>query len=95
MWSAVTTVCAKPGCGGSSVGDVDWRLDGALLDTGDDVLATYRVHARGRGSGVEVAQRLTLIWTIRDAKVTRVRAYSNRSAALEAWGCASRRVEFR
>ena len=67
-------------------GDVSWRLDGEPLDTGGDVVATYRVHGRGRGSGVEVDQRLTLIWTIRDAKVTRVRAYSNREEALEAVG---------
>ena len=67
-------------------GDVNWRIDGDLRDTGDDVVATYRVHGRGRGSGVEVDQRLTLIWTIRDAKVIRVRAYSDRAEALGAVG---------
>src|SRR6516164_1764554 len=49
-------------------GDVSWRLDADPLDAGDHVVATYRVHARGRASGVEVDQRITLIWTVRDGK---------------------------
>jgi ketosteroid isomerase-like protein len=35
-------------------GDVKWQLDREPLDAGNDVVATYRVHGRGRGSGVEV-----------------------------------------
>jgi ketosteroid isomerase-like protein len=66
--------------------DVDWRLDGDLAEAGDEVAATYRVHARGRGSGAEVVQRLTLLWSIRDGKVVRVRAYRERERALEALG---------
>jgi ketosteroid isomerase-like protein len=66
--------------------DVDWRLDGDLVEAGDEVVATYRVHARGRGSGAEVVQHLTLLWTIRDGKVVRVRAYRERGRAVEALG---------
>jgi ketosteroid isomerase-like protein len=66
--------------------DVDWQLDGDLIEARDEVAATYRVHARGRGSGAEVVQRLTLLWSIRDGKVVRVRAYREREQALEALG---------
>ena len=67
-------------------GDVSWQLDADPLDAGDDVVATYRVHGMGRKSGVEVDQRLTLVWTVRDGKIARVRAYAERSEALEAVG---------
>jgi ketosteroid isomerase-like protein len=67
-------------------GDVRWDFDGEPIDAGNDVVATYRIHGRGRGSGVEVDQRLTLIWSVRDSKIARVRAYRERAEALEAAG---------
>jgi ketosteroid isomerase-like protein len=67
-------------------GDVNWQLDGHPIAAGDDVVATYRVKVRGRGSGVQVDQRLTLVWSLRDGKVVRVRAYLERPEALEAVG---------
>jgi ketosteroid isomerase-like protein len=67
-------------------GDVNWQLDGDPLDGGDDVVADYRVHGRGRESGVEVDQRFTLIWSVRDGRIARVRAYRERGEALEALG---------
>ena len=68
-------------------GDVRWQLDGEPIDAAEgDVVATYRVHGRGRGSGVAVDQRLTLIWSVRNRKIARVRAYSKRTEALEALG---------
>jgi ketosteroid isomerase-like protein len=67
-------------------GDVNWRIDGTPIDRGDDVVVTYRVHGRGRGSGVAVDQRITLVWTLRDRKVARVRAYLERAEALEVAG---------
>jgi ketosteroid isomerase-like protein len=69
-------------------GDVKWQLDGDPLDAGDEVVVTYRVHVRGRGSGAEVDQRLTLVWLVRDGKIARVRAYRERAEALEAAGLA-------
>jgi ketosteroid isomerase-like protein len=67
-------------------GDVQWALDGEPIDAGSDVVATYRVHGRGRESGVEVDQRLTLIWSVREGKIARVRAYRERAEALETVG---------
>jgi hypothetical protein len=65
---------------------VTWERDRDPLDAGDEVVATYRVHGRGRASGAEVDQRITLLWSVRDDKITRVRAYRERSEALEAAG---------
>jgi ketosteroid isomerase-like protein len=67
-------------------GDVSWELDGDPVDAGDEVVVTYRVHGRGRGSGAEVDQRFTLLWSLQNGKVTRVRAYRERAEALEAAG---------
>jgi ketosteroid isomerase-like protein len=64
---------------------VDFRLDeGSIVESGDDVVATHRTTGRGRGSGLTVDQRITLIWTVRGGRVTRVRAYRDRAEALEA-----------
>jgi ketosteroid isomerase-like protein len=65
---------------------VDFRLEGSILESGDDVLATQRISGRGRGSGLPVTQSITLIWTVRGGRVTRVRAYRERAEALEATG---------
>jgi ketosteroid isomerase-like protein len=66
---------------------VDFRLDEAsIVESGDDVVATHRTAGRGRGSGLEVDQRITLIWTVHGGRVTRVRAYRDRAEALEAAG---------
>jgi ketosteroid isomerase-like protein len=67
-------------------GDVSWSLDGDPLDAGEEIVATYRVHGRGRGSGAEVDQRLTMIWLVREGKIARVRVYRERAEALEVAG---------
>jgi ketosteroid isomerase-like protein len=59
---------------------------GEVAAVGDDVVVTYCLHARGRGSGVEVRQSVTLVWTLRERKVIRIRAYLSRADALEAAG---------
>lgn len=66
--------------------DVSWEFDSEPVDAGDDVVATYRVHARGRGSGAAVDQRISLVWTVRGGRIARVRSYGARAQALEAVG---------
>ena len=63
-----------------------WHLDEDVVDVGDDVVATYRVRGRGRESGASVEQRITLVWSVRGGKVVRVRAYGERTDALESVG---------
>src|SRR5262245_27534590 len=65
---------------------VEFGLDGDIVQSGDDVVAGLRISGRGRGSGLPVNQRITLIWTVRGGRVTRVRAYRERAEALAAAG---------
>ena len=57
-----------------------------FLDAGEQVVVATRIRGRGRGSGVEVDQRITLLWGLTDGRVTRVAGYRDRSEALEAAG---------
>jgi ketosteroid isomerase-like protein len=65
--------------------DVDMEF-GEVDDVGDDVVVTYPLRARGRGSGIEVNQSFTLVWTLQEGKVVRIRSYAGRAQALEAAG---------
>jgi ketosteroid isomerase-like protein len=65
--------------------DVQIEL-GEVAARDDKVVATYPMHARGRESGIEVHQAITLVWILRRRKVVRIRSYADRSAALEAAG---------
>jgi ketosteroid isomerase-like protein len=52
---------------------------------GDHVLVAMRQRARGRGSGVEVEERLYQLFTLRDGKVFRFEEYSDEADALKAF----------
>jgi ketosteroid isomerase-like protein len=43
-------------------------------------------HARGRASGASIETRVAQLFTLRDGKITRIHAYSDREAALAALG---------
>jgi ketosteroid isomerase-like protein len=64
---------------------VDFGLD-EIVDAGDDVVAVHRISGRGRESGLVVDQRIPVVWTVRDGRVVRVRAYRDEAEALEAAG---------
>ena len=57
---------------------------GEVAAAGDVVVVTYQLGARGRGSGVEVQQTITLVWALEAGKVVRIRAYMSRDEALAA-----------
>ena len=57
-----------------------------FLDAGEHVVVTTRIRGRGRGSGLEVDQSITLLWTLSMGRVTRVGGYRDRSEALAAAG---------
>jgi ketosteroid isomerase-like protein len=59
---------------------------GEVAHDGDVVVVTYEIHGRGRGSGVEVRQPITLVWGLAEGKVVRIHAYLTREEALEAAG---------
>ena len=57
-----------------------------LSDAGDDVLTWATFRGRGAQSGVETSLDLWHVWTLRDGKAMRGRAFRNREEALEAAG---------
>jgi len=58
-----------------------------FIDAGDRVVVLETIHARGRGSGVELDTRTSAtIWTLRDGRATRVQIGFDRQEALKAVG---------
>jgi ketosteroid isomerase-like protein len=57
-----------------------------LHDLGDRVLALLHESARGARSGLEVEQHPAFLYTFRANRIARVRAYLDRTEALEAVG---------
>ena len=58
-----------------------------FIDAGDQVVVLETIHARGRGSGVELDTRTTAtIWTLRDGHATRVQIGLDPQQALKAVG---------
>jgi ketosteroid isomerase-like protein len=58
-----------------------------FIDAGESVIVPNVVHMRGR-DGIEVTARSTLVFTLRDGKVTRICLYQERDEALKAVGLA-------
>jgi ketosteroid isomerase-like protein len=69
------------------MGTFEWRFETEeIIDAGDAVIVVTRQIARGRGSGVEVTNRVVMVFGFRDRRVTSADAYKTRSEALEAAG---------
>jgi ketosteroid isomerase-like protein len=63
----------------------DYDLDPEeAIESGDRVLMIARVRARGRGSGVELHQRIGYLHTVRDGRVARTDAYFDAEEARRA-----------
>jgi ketosteroid isomerase-like protein len=65
----------------------DFRVAGEeFRDLGESVLVAIRVEGRGRGSGVPVVGRQTLVFDLRDGKMARVRSFLDHGEGLRAAG---------
>ena len=64
---------------------------GDLLEAGDHVVVPFTHRLRGRASGIDVVARYSAVFTVRDGKIVRFRDFASHGAALETWGCGSRR----
>ena len=51
---------------------------------GDALVVSARSTARGRGSGVNLEEEITLVYWVRDGKAVRLQAFRSRDEALEA-----------
>jgi ketosteroid isomerase-like protein len=65
-----------------------WRIeDLEVRSIGEDrTLSLFRIYARGKGSGVELARDDAAIAEFRDGKIVRIAYYNDRAQALEAAG---------
>ena len=67
----------------------EWSLDPEEYIDGDDrVIVVAKMHARGRGSGVEVDRQDALLYELRDGLIVRIDYFNNKSEALAAAGLA-------
>lgn len=57
-----------------------------LLEVGDQVVALVRAVGRGRQSGLEIDDRIAIIFSLRDGKLAAVRVHPDSTAALESVG---------
>ncbi len=57
-----------------------------FFEEGDDVVVLARMHGRLKGSNQEIETTAGHVWTFRDGRVIRFRAFDNPTEALEASG---------
>ena len=60
-----------------------------LWDTDEYVVVAARLTAKGRQTAIPVEQHFALLWTFREGKALRVRAYASPAEALAAIGLAA------
>jgi ketosteroid isomerase-like protein len=66
-----------------------WSMEpDEFIDAGDTVVIFIRMRAKGRSSGIEIDRRDALVYEIRDALITRIDYYNDRTEALQAAGLA-------
>ena len=53
-----------------------------MLERDDEALAVLRVKLQGRGSGVQLDDRIAQWWTLRDGKLVGMRLYQDVDAAV-------------
>jgi ketosteroid isomerase-like protein len=59
-----------------------------VCDAGEAVVVAMRLTAKGRRTAIAVEQQTVGVWTMRDGKVTSIRAYASLSEAFHAVGLA-------
>jgi len=60
-----------------------------FIDAGDRVVVPARLVARGRDTGIEAVQHLTMVWTLREGRAIGCETYATKDEALEAAGAAA------
>lgn len=65
-----------------------WRTEGnEIVPIGEDmVLSTFRMVAKGKGSGIELGRDDAILVEFRDGKVTRIGYYNDQAQARQAAG---------
>jgi ketosteroid isomerase-like protein len=55
-----------------------------FIEAGDQIVVSLQQHARGKGSGAEVAGPVAHVWTMKDGAAVGLRIFSDKEKALEA-----------
>ncbi len=63
-----------------------------IVESGERVLVTLHQRAKGKGSAVEVEIRTPNVYTFRDGKLFRIQLFTEREAALEAFGSTDEQI---
>ena len=67
----------------------DIRFEGeGFWEAGDSVVVALRLTARGRRTAITVEQHSAGVWTVRNGKILRIRAYASLAVALRSVGIA-------
>jgi ketosteroid isomerase-like protein len=56
------------------------------IDAGEHVVTPIQIVVKGHESGIEVAQPVTFVWTMRSGRAVRLQPYADKQAALRALG---------
>jgi ketosteroid isomerase-like protein len=72
---------------GDTMDEVRFEVE-EMVDAGDCVIALTRLVARSRTTGIELAQPVAMVWTLRDGLAVRLDSYGTREEALQAVGLA-------
>jgi ketosteroid isomerase-like protein len=65
----------------------------AFVDAGDRAVATTRLTARARETGLEVEQQVFQVWTVRDGRAVKAEVYPTKAEALRSVGIADKSDE--
>jgi ketosteroid isomerase-like protein len=57
-----------------------------LLGAADKVVVLLHSHGRGKGSALEMARDVAMVWTVREGRAVSMRFYTDQAQALEAAG---------
>jgi len=67
-----------------------WHIEAPeMVERGERVLVAHEVHARGKGSGVELVRTYWSVWTVRGGRVVKLSLHVERDQALAAAGLPS------
>lgn len=65
----------------------DFRFEATeFIDAGDKVVVVGRSRGVAKGSGLKLDMEASIVWTLRDGKLVRNQAFTDRRTALEAAG---------
>jgi ketosteroid isomerase-like protein len=73
---------------GDTMDEVRFEAD-ELIDGGERVVAVCRLVTRSATTGIELEQRVAMVWTLRDGLAVRLDPYATRDEALRAAGIAA------